>query len=85
MSSVSTPGIPKLSSQTLNNKIATKLEVTDAINLAFGDMSYPKSSTSPTENTGAADKIKSVSCSASRSKTTESGMKPKDRRVLARG
>ena len=79
MSNVSNTGMPRLSSQTLNNKIAIKLEAADAINLALGDMSYPKSSASPTENTGAADRIKSVSCSASRPKTTESGMKPNDR------
>ena len=79
ISSASTPGMPRLSSQVLNNKIAIKLEIADATSLALGDMSYPKSSANPTENTGAADKIKSVSCSASRSKTTESGMKPNER------
>ena len=48
ISSESTPGIPRLSSQTLNTKIAIKLEIADATNLALGDMSYPKSSASPT-------------------------------------
>ena len=83
MSKVSMPGMPRLSSQNLNNKIARKLEAVDAINLALGDMSYPKSSANPTEKTGAADIIKSVSCSASRSNTTERGMKPKDRRGIS--
>ena len=83
ISSVSTPGIPSLLSQTLNNKIATEPETADATSLALGDMSYPKSSASPTANTGAADKIKSVSCSTLRSKTTESGMKPKVSRGMS--
>ena len=60
ISSVSTPGMPRLSNQTLKNKIATKLEAADAINLALGDMPNPKSSASPTEKTGAADNIKRV-------------------------
>ena len=83
ISSESTPGIPRLSSQTLNTKIAIKLEIADATNLALGDMSYPKSSASPTENTGAADKINNISCSASSPKTRERGMKPKDRRGIS--
>ena len=82
MSSASTPGMPRLSSQTLNNIIAKKLEAADAINLALGDIAYPKSSANPTAKTGAADKINSVSSCTSRSKTTERGIKPKDRRGI---
>ena len=41
MSSASTPGMPRLSSQTLNNIIAKKLEAADAINLALGDIHTP--------------------------------------------
>ena len=61
----------------MKNKIATRLEAAEAINLALGDISYPKSSANPMTNIGAADKIKSVSCSAS-SQDTESGIKPND-------